>query len=519
MSDKIRKSRRTCSVVSSIGLKGSARFSEFILQNMLFSRPVEHPRQKAKVILISLPKTTTKMPPLGPAYLKAYLNSKNVSSHSIDFNNRLYSRVGRDNPKLFTFGDATFLDIQVFDRFGKRGFHQMMDAWVDEILGFHPAIVGISVTSHMVYLPLRYMVTALKQRSPRIQIVLGGPACTTDGVDLIRKDYGDVAVKGEGEHAFYEIVRVNGNKRHLRAIKGVIYRDNGAIVDTGYPECIKNLDTLPFPDFDDFLLGQYEYEDVFGIHLTLPIFASRGCIGKCTFCNHAVHWGAYRDRSPRNIFMEMTHQKYRYRSYNFYFCDSTMNVDGEKLEELCDLIIRSKEVFSWSGYFRIFKSESRALYQKMVKAGCQSLFVGVESGSEDVRRDMRKPCSDTLLFQQIRRMHDAGIDLHLGFITGYPTESREDFRRTLLLVEKLKNHVSTITFNVPCALLPGSYLQRNRRKEGIMIDKDGRWFKGENTTEERLKRIQIANRLGLKLGLTRQEDAENKLISMPPNRP
>jgi len=515
--DKIRKLRRTYRFINSLGTKGCYKYSKFILSQTIDRQEPYGRVEKPEVLLITLPKATTKQPPLGIAYIKSYLVNHGVSCRCIDFNNRLYKLTRKHESSLFNQADGTFLDQKNFDRFCKRYFNKVMDHWVSKILEVSPRFLGISVTSYLTYFPLKYIVKSIKSINPDIQIILGGPSCMADGTDFIKKDLGDIVVKGDGEQSFLDVINNLKHNKSLRSISGLVYKEHGKVIDTGSPKIIENLDNLPFPDFDDFVLGDYESEDTFRIFPTLPLFSSRGCTGNCKFCNIRYYWSSFRDRSAQNIFTEMKHQKNKYGTSNFSFNDSMVNTNLSCLEQLCDLIIHSKEAFHWSASYKIMLPTPKKLFLKMVKAGCHTLSIGIESGSERVRKDMNKPVTTKMLRQQLKIMHQAGIDVHMQFIVGYPTETRSDFDKSIGFIRENKKYLKSITFGIPCALLPGSYLSQNIDKEGLSFDKRNDWYYHDNTMEERSKRIVFANKVGQQLGLVSHDDANNKLIKLARN--
>ena len=500
MSNIARKIRRMSRHASNLGLKGAYGVIKAVSYGALRNKARPMPKlDHQEVLLISLPLAATDQPPLGIASLKAYLKHKGVSSACIDFNIELYGLIKRNKSFRFENLHDILLDSSKLKEFKEETYDRIMDSWISRIMELNPRFLGISVTSALTYPSISYMVGKLRQKNPDLIIILGGPRCRHDGHDFIEKQYGDIVVKGEGEESFFRVLSSMTKSQPMEGIPGIIFRNNDAIIETGNEEYITSLDALPFPDFDDFPLG--EYESKFGIFPKLPISGSRGCVANCRFCSIHFYWGKYRARSPKNIFEEMLYHKKKYGVCSFSFNDSLINASPKVLEELCDLIISSGEAFFWGSTYRIWNQAPRGLFEKMVKAGCNTLAIGVESGSETVRKDMSKPITDKALGEQIKAMHGAGLDTRLLFIVGYPTETEEDFKKTIEFVKDNRRSISSVSFGITCQIPKGTLLWESREKFGIRYDADGNWYMGDNTVEERMRRLEYANIIGNKLGL------------------
>src|SRR3989344_2692187 len=289
--------------------------------------------------------------------------------------------------------------------------------------------------------------------------------------------------------------------RPLEGIPGILYKGDGGVVDAGEPTLVGDLDSLPFPDFDDFPIWSYQ-RAAMGLLPKLPIMGSRGCPARCDFCSVSFLWGRFRQRSAKSIFAEMKRNKERYGVCDFSFNDSLLNVNPRVLEELCNLIIAGRETFRWNGSYRIWqKPMSRSFFEKMARAGCSSLAIGVESGSERVRKSMRKPFTNETLREELRGMHEAGIHSNLMFIIGHPTETAEEYDETLKIVEEVGPYIGSVSFGHTFLIVPETPFWRGEMFPRISYDEKGDWYLGDNTMKERLRRLDAANRFAARLGL------------------
>ena len=494
--------RRVYKTVSSFGVGRGCRYLGFMLANALLrGKQAFPPNAQPEVLLLSLPLSSPAQPPLGIASVRSYLAERGIAARCMDLNNRLYRTLKNHREYPYDKLHHVFLDEGRLKEFHDSLYDGILEGWAEEIVSLKPRFVGISVNSHLTFSSLARMVRLLRQSDPAIKVILGGPSCKSEGRAMMERDYGDVVVKGEGEKSFFEVIDACRHGRPLEGIPGILYKGDGGVVDAGEPTLVGDLDSLPFPDFDDFPIWSYQ-RAAMGLFPKLPIMGSRGCPARCDFCSVSFLWGRFRQRSAKSIFAEMKRNKERYGVCDFSFNDSLINVNPRVLEELCNLIIAGRETFRWNGSYRIWqKPMSRSFFEKMARAGCSSLAIGVESGSERVRKSMRKPFTNETLREELRGMHEAGIHSNLMFIIGHPTETAEEYDETLKIVEEVGPYIGSVSFGHTFLIVPETPFWRGEIFPRISYDKKGDWYLGDNTMKERLRRLDAANRFAARLGL------------------
>lgn len=356
------------------------------------------------------------------------------------------------------------------------------DDWTEKTLKYNPDIVGFNVwqTSRKQAL---FLADKIKRKAPGILIVFGGPEAVLGDKQFINEKAVDLLIKGEGEETFLEVIKKYKKRGIIDYCKGCYVRKDGEFIDCGKRKEIENLDTLPFPDFSDFQLDKYLFKG------HIPISFSRGCRWRCSFCTVENCWPEYRTRSAASIYKEI---KYRLREISvsqFVVCDPALNQDTGLISDLCDMIIAGGVNIKWDGMAQIVPDMTSELLAKMRKAGCVLLNYGVEHGSQKVLDSMGKKYDVEDAKRVIRDTDNAGIEVCLNFIVGYPNETEEDFHKTLKFVESVKSHVLNIAPGHPCLVLPYSRLYKYPDKYGIVFE-NGQWKtkNGDNTVHVREKR-------------------------------
>jgi radical SAM superfamily enzyme YgiQ (UPF0313 family) len=219
--------------------------------------------------------------------------------------------------------------------------------------------------------------------------------------------------------------------------KGIWHKENGHIEDTGGFELMENLDVLPFIDRD---LAEWTLYKEFNFKNSpyTYIMAGRDCPWhKCTFCSWTTLYPKFRARSPENVLNEigMLIDKYGVREI---FDDSGTFPPGEWLRKFCQGMIErgfnEKIYLSCNFRFDYLKPD---LAKLMKKAGFRLIKSGLESGNQKTLERINKGITVDTIRNGCSIAKEAGLDVHLTMIVGYPWESKEDAMNTLKLAKEL----------------------------------------------------------------------------------
>jgi radical SAM superfamily enzyme YgiQ (UPF0313 family) len=443
-----------------------------------------------KIALIQLPHWHVRFPPPGLVSLASFINSKGHKTIIFDLNCCLYNEVKKSDKKLWSNEKAGLWQDSEFVNNFLYKYRSLLNTYINKIIKTKVRAVGFSVQFSSMFMSLEFA-KLLKQKSKNIKIIMGGPMASrfSQGFELLQNENVDIVVMGEAENTLNDLLgRLNSNKP-LGALKGILYKDRGRIIDGGECEEVNNLNSFPFLDFTLFPLEKYEERKV------LPIYLSRGCINNCVFCNAKTLCRKYRVFKAARTFKEILHQTRAHKNVKeFIFCDSILNGNIKELTSLCDLLIEKDLGITWRGVcVSIRKEMTKDLLNKMYRAGCRSLVFGVESGSQKVLRDMKKRYDVKTASVVLKNTHDAGIFTSAGFIAGFPTETRKDFNETIKFLRANHKYMDNIAISEMCFTIDkGTYMCENSVKYSV----PGRshfiyWknFDGSNDFPERLRRL------------------------------
>ncbi|MFH1711082.1 MAG: radical SAM protein [Nanoarchaeota archaeon] len=289
------------------------------------------------------------------------------------------------------------------------------------------------------YSVVEKIITTARNHLSKPKVIVGGALVTSEKeiiFDALRPDF---AVVGEGEITILDLLRCIENKGELKKVRGIIFFDKGNQVFTGYREVIKDIDKIPFPDYESLGFSEYlkNQENSAYINQTdfpkiYPILCSRGCPYQCTFCYHSLGV-RYRLRSLNNIFKEIEQAVDKYKINALSIHDDLFSVNKERLFEFCKKI---KELgmktggLNWICQLSVNNIDKKLL-ETVKDAGCNVVSFGFESYSSEVLKSMRKPITPEQIDKCVKLCMGVGVGVQGGFIFGDTAETKETAKETL----------------------------------------------------------------------------------------
>lgn len=342
--------------------------------------------------------------------------------------------------------------VKIFDE-------SIEDENLSKIVGdFNPEIIGVSFTA----ISAKSAYKIAKKYKKQITLVAGGPYATFCAKEVLNQGF-DFVVYGEGEKTFLQLINKLKKKRSLKFQKGIFYKNKNKIIKNPPQPLIKNLDSLPFPARDLAPMDKYEN---FG-----TIMTSRGCPFNCLFCNSRKFWQQkYRSRSVGNIYKELRLLVKKYNKRYIFFGDDTFTLDKIKIINLCKLLIRKKLNFKWTALSRA-DMISKEKISWMKKAGCDTLLIGVESGSEKILKTINKNTSLKQIEEAINLCKRYNLRCRASFIIGLPGDYSEQLKSIKLMEKTLPENINIHIL----AIYPGSEIYDKRKKYGIKIKNIKNW--------------------------------------------
>jgi len=327
------------------------------------------------------------------------------------------------------------LDDNLFLKAPQLAWMNRHEALLERAVGFAPDLVAIGSLTNLWPFASK-MAEKLKARLGK-PIVVGGHHAQALPDYVLSNPHVDMVCIGEGEIALLELVTRMEQGGDLTTIPGIWTKQGGVVHRNPLGPLENELDNFPFPEKQ--LWWEYGcFKD------NLEVFTGRGCPFKCTFCN--IHYqreifspaGDFlRKRSVGNVIAELKQNLARYDVNFVSVHDDNFTTNPKWVEEFCE-VYRKEVGLPWY-CFAYPTTIKPKLVQAMKAANCATVFMGVDSGDEAIRRQlMERPMTDELIYRAAQTVQDAGIGLQISCIYGVPGETPEQMFKTLEMVDRIK---------------------------------------------------------------------------------
>ncbi len=330
----------------------------------------------------------------------------------------------------------------------------------------------------------KWFIHTIKKYQPDCKVVVGNSVGSSIPEVLFAHTPVDVVVLGEGDVTIVELLEAleagtslgemvepptpvphkNGTlPATLKGdgIAGIVFRDKlGRIINNGRRKAMRLIDDFPYPDWDIFNVEDYivrskgrAYETTFFAPedvVIFPVNTARGCVFKCTFCNHQFWHDPYRHRSPENIIGEIKRNKEKYGANYINFWDELSFHKVQPAEKFVDAMLAADLGVHWTAAVRsdlfgrpdVPYEDRLRLGQKFKKAGCLSLGFSLESGNDQILEAMNKRVKSDYFREQVLLLKKVGVATATSVVLGYPQETVETIGETMRMCEDLRVYPS-----------------------------------------------------------------------------
>jgi radical SAM superfamily enzyme YgiQ (UPF0313 family) len=280
---------------------------------------------------------------------------------------------------------------------------------------------------------------AAKRARPEMPIVWGGWHPSMFARECLSEPSVDVTVRGQGEETFAEIVERIAARRSLEGCTGSTFRRaDGTIVDNP-PRPLASVDRFPSHDYG--LIPVERYYTLKGKR-QLDFISSQGCNFRCAFCSDPFVYGRkWVGLEPVRMALRLEELWDRYRFDDVNFQDETFFTKRERVHALADRIVESGMKITWAATMRADQGVRLPdeVWARCKQSGLRRLLVGVESGSDEMLKRIRKDIKIDQVFETAHQMLRHGIAGHFPFIVGFPDESDASIRATLDCAKRLRS--------------------------------------------------------------------------------
>lgn len=315
--------------------------------------------------------------------------------------------------------------------------HKLTD-FKERISNFKPDLVGFSIMSGSHSWALK-MAREIKSEFG-IKNIFGG-AHPTFFPKFVAEEGVDYMIRGEGEESLLEIMNLMDEEKSFDHVPNLSFKNGKETKHNSLRNLADRLDDYPFPDRE-------LYTDLLakGSGKVRNVITSRGCPFHCSFCFEDAMRELYdgkgkyvRIREIDEVIEECLELKNNTKAEVIYFADDVFGMKRKWLYEFLE-VYKEKVGLEFICLVRAdLVAADREYAFNLAKAGCKSVFFGVESGNEDLRNQvLKKQLDNKQIIEAADLLHQAGISFRTYNILGLPDETLEDAFSTVELNIKIK---------------------------------------------------------------------------------
>lgn len=307
---------------------------------------------------------------------------------------------------------------------------------ISEFNHFSPDVIGFKLWGQNSLQDQIMLASELRQAFPNALFVGGGPGAELLGEAILRStSVFDCLVYGPGETAFTKLADLKSSGcTDLSLVPSLIYKRNGLLVRTKRAD--PSLTEAALPNYRRDVYVDYD-KKLHNIHIE----SDRGCNFKCKFCIHP-HKSGRQQKKPAEQFVDEL--KYLNEEYGFsYFHLGGSDPSFRHMQEISKEVVGRELDFGFMGFQSLRVVDEEGL-SWLSKANFDRVWVGIESGDEQVTTDLIKGRTQTRLWKLAELVRKHGIAITGSIITPCPGEGEVSLNSNVATLDAVKPDVTLI---------------------------------------------------------------------------
>jgi len=315
-----------------------------------------------------------------------------------------------------------------------NSFQDEKEKLEDLLKNQHVLTIGIITTLYVSVFPILEIMDFIKKYNTTAKVIIGGPFVSTQvrtqEPSVVEYTFESIGAdfyvnNSQGEATLIKIIDAVKNNLPYYKIKNIHYR-NG-----------KKYSVTPTEVEDNKLYENTVQWDLFADRIAehVAVRTAISCPYKCSFCGFPQHAGAYQVSDIEPIIAELDLLNKIPSLRSVHFVDDTFNIPKDRFKALLQAMIKKKYRFKWHSYYRCQFSDDETM-MLMKESGCEGVFLGIESGSNKILRNMDKAATAEQYRRGIELLKKYGIATFGSFIIGFPGETRETVKETVSFIEE-----------------------------------------------------------------------------------
>lgn len=306
-----------------------------------------------------------------------------------------------------------------------------------ELLSTDILTIAITTTLYVSAHPVLEIISFIRQYNSTVKIIVGGPYISNQ-IKTAEPEVNQQVFKylgadfyvicQEGELALVNLIKALKNGTSLEKVDNIAYRrgkdyhmTRSSIESNALEENPIDYTLFPRAEIDEFV----------------TLRTAKSCPFSCSFCGFPQRAGKYKYLGVELAERELNAIRNIGSVTTLTFIDDTFNVPKARFKDLLRMMISNNYGFKWNCFYRCDHGDAEAI-ELMGQAGCEGVFLGVESGSDEMLQRMNKSARRKDYLEAVPLLRDAGISTYASLIVGFPGETYETVAETIDLIETSK---------------------------------------------------------------------------------
>jgi anaerobic magnesium-protoporphyrin IX monomethyl ester cyclase len=359
-----------------------------------------------------------------------------------------------------------------------------IEAFAQKVRDLAPGLALVETSTPSIDFDLE-TAAAIKRSSPETFVALLGSHVTYFDRETVAENPGvDAVIRGEFEYTAADLGRMLQDGGNLSGVQGITYRDDDGDVRRNPDRALfEPLDGMPFPA-RHIVKGEGYRAGIYSGGLPTAMVSSRGCPYRCTFClwPDVLYGHKFRARSAANVVDEIEEAVRIHGHDEVYFDDDTFTIDRQRVMDICRLIQERglEREAEWIAQCRV-DTVDREMLEAMKAANCGYILFGVESGSSEMLKRMKKGITRAKVREAFKLTREVGIKTQAFFLFGMPGETQETIQETIEFAKEINASSTQFAIAIPH---PGTALYDECKANGWLTSEDWADYTAESSLIE-----------------------------------
>lgn len=293
--------------------------------------------------------------------------------------------------------------------------------------------VVISTTLYLNIYPIAEIIELIRRYNKSVRIVVGGPlisAVLRSGEEHVHQIFlkaigADIFVNSDqGEGTLVKVIEALRENQSLDTVPNIYYKN----ADTYFKTSSTREKNILDQNMVEWNLFEEQLKKVALVRTAVS------CPFSCSYCAHPIYAGEYYTAGLEAIEQELD-SLHRSKIQRFMFIDDTFNIPPIRFKEILKLMIRKEYNFKWSSFFRCQFADEE-MVRLMYESGCECVYLGIESGSDMILKNMNKATTVDKYRRGIELLKKYDFIIFTSFIVGFPGETYETIQETVNFIKE-----------------------------------------------------------------------------------